>query len=72
MNEDQVLVPPEVRDGLDALLHAGELHPQDRTATIQTAREHELDATVKWLRKVDDDVYENAARGEFTAGDESE
>lgn len=71
MNEDQVLVPPEVRDGLDALLHAGELDPDDRRSAIETADEHDLDATVKWLRQVDDAVYANAARGEFVAGDET-
>lgn len=69
--DDWVTVPPEVRDGLDALHHDGELHPEDREATIEAAAEREFEATVKWLEQVDEQVWEQASQGQFEAGDET-
>lgn len=72
MDDEQVLVPPEVRDGLDSLQRDGALDATDRQTALETASERDLEATVRWLEKVGDAVYERAARGAFAAADESE
>lgn len=69
--DEWITVPPEVRDGLDALHDAGELHPDDSASTVEAAAKRDLHATVEWLEQVDETVYEKACRGEFEAGDET-
>lgn len=70
MDEDSVTVPPEVRDGLQRCQDAGALQVGRREAAIGWAEEHDRDETVKWLRKVDEVVYDRAAQGRFVGGDE--
>lgn len=71
MDEDSVTVPPEVRDGLEACRDAGALQVGRREAAIEWTEERDLDATAKWLRKVDEVVYDRAAQGRFVGGDET-
>lgn len=70
MAEDPVLVPPETHDELEMLYDAGELDPEDRETAIEQASERGFEETVQWLEQVGDEVYAQAARGEFVAGDE--
>lgn len=70
MAEDPVLVPPETHDELETLYDAGELDPEDRETAIEQATERGFEETVHWLEQVGDEVYAQAARGEFVAGDE--
>lgn len=70
MDDEQVIVPPEVYDELDSLHQSGDLEPDDRERAIQLASERGYDETVNWLESVGDEVYTRAARGEFVAGDE--
>lgn len=70
MVQDEVLVPPEVRDGLEQLGSAGALAPDDRQTALDVADERGLEDTVRWLEQVDDAVYERAARGAYEAADE--
>lgn len=71
MDDDSVLVPPEVEDGLDTLREAGTLHVGERDRAIEDASDRGLDATVSWLEQVDEVVYERAADGRFVADDEA-
>ena len=66
MSQDQVLVPPEVYDGLESLYEAGELDPDDREAAARTASERGDEYVTEWLENVGDQVYERAATGAFT------
>lgn len=70
MDDDRVTVPPEVRDGLEGLEAADALHPGERQRAIDAAADRDLDATVRWLEKVDDVVFDAAAEGRFVGGDE--
>lgn len=65
MSQDQVLVPPEVYDNLEALYEAGELDPDDREAATRLASERGYEYVEEWLANVDDVVYAEAARGRF-------
>ena len=65
-DDDTVLVPPEVHEGLDSLQESGQLDPDDREAAKRAAAEQGYDNTVKWLEQVGDEVYVRAARGRFT------
>lgn len=67
--DDQVTVPPEVHDELEALRESGDLDPTDREATKAAAADRGLDEAVKWIDRVGDSVYERAARGRFEADD---
>ena len=71
MDDEQVIVPPEVHDELESLHQSGELAPGDRERAIAVASERGYDETVDWLEKVGEEVYAQAARGEFIAGDEA-
>lgn len=68
--EDPVLVPPEPADELETLYEAGKLDPEDREGAIEQATDRGSDKAEKWLEQVGDNVYAQAARGEFVAGDE--
>lgn len=71
MTDEQIRVPPEVTGELEQLQQAGDLDPNDRAAAIQAAAERDFDAAVKWLEQVGEEVYAQAARGQFIAGDEA-
>ena len=71
MDDDPVIVPPEVRDELEPLREDGELDPTDRQRAADAAADRGYDAAAKWLERVGDDVYERAARGRVVAGDET-
>lgn len=70
MDDDQVLVPSDVYEGLEFLQQSGELDPDDREAAKQVASERGYDHTVQWLEQVGDEIYTQAARGKFTADTE--
>ena len=70
MDDDRVLVPPEVHEGLESLQQSGELDPDDRNATRRAASERGYDHTVKWIEQVGEGIYVRAARGRFTAATE--
>lgn len=65
MSQDQVLVPPEVYDGLRSLYESDELDPDDREAATRLASERGYEYVEEWLANVDDVVYGEAARGRF-------
>lgn len=67
MDDDEVLVPPEVHEELESLQQSGELDPDDRDATKRAAADRGHDHAVKWIEQVDDEIYVRAARGRFTA-----
>ena len=67
MDDDQVLVPPEVHEGLEFLQQSGQLDQDDREAAKRAASEQGYDDTVKWIEQVGDGIYARAARGRFTA-----
>lgn len=67
MDDDRVLVPPEVHDELEALQQSGDLHPDDRQQAQRVASEQGYDHAVDWLEQVGDKVYARAARDGFTA-----
>lgn len=69
MAPEQVAVPVEVHEGLEALDRDGSLDPDDREQAIERADEEELIATRRWLERVGEDVYERASTGAFTVDD---
>lgn len=69
MSQDQVLVPPEVYDGLESLHEAGKLDPEDRQEATRVAAQDGYEYVEEWLENVDDEIYADAACGDFTVQD---
>lgn len=71
MDDDPVVVPPEVAEELELLYQLNETDTDNRERVKQRAQERGLEAAVKWLEHVDEEVYRQSRRDGFIAGDET-